>query len=404
MDFSGKKVINPFDNKDGDIQVNWLHGAIAKQLKTNVEMSLSSGRTSFEDYPSFIFDDPAKNFYSKNTTVFEGKTDDKGHILFNPKINVKKNAPGMLKANFKTRVFEEGGDFSVDNYSIKYSPFYSYVGVKVPEGKGWNGALFSNEKNIIPIACVDKDGNPIDRNGLLVEVFDIRWRWWWETSNYNDLASYVSNKSANLIHSGTINARNGKASYTLEFNQNLYGRKLIRITDPVSGHSTGQIFYLTYSGWWNRGGGDSGMGAEMLTFSLEKKEYEVGDNVEINIPEFETGRALISIESASGVVNSFWATSQDAENGLSFEASPEMSPNVYVHIAMIQPHSNKVNDLPIRLYGVESIKVVNTETILEPEIEMPDEIEPETDFSVKISESDGKKNDLYHCCSRRGIA
>tara|TARA_B100001093_G_scaffold116413_1_gene108769 strand:+ start:1780 stop:7368 length:5589 start_codon:yes stop_codon:yes gene_type:complete len=391
MAFNGKKVINPFDTKEGDIQVNWLHGAIAKQLKTNVEMSLSSGKTSFEDYTSFIFDDPSKNFYSKNTTVFEGKTDDKGHILFNPKINVKKNAPGMLKANFKTRVFEEGGDFSVDNYSIKYSPFYSYVGVKVPEGKGWNGALFSNEKNIIPIACVDKDGNPIDRNGLLVEVFDIRWRWWWETSNYNDLASYVSNKSANLIHSGTINARNGKANYALEFNQNLYGRKLIRITDPVSGHSTGQIFYLTYSGWWNRGGGDSGMGAEMLTFSLEKKEYEVGDEVEINIPEFETGRALISIESASGVVNSFWATSQDAENGLSFEATPEMSPNVYVHIAMIQPHSNKENDLPMRLYGVESIKVVNAETILEPEIEMPDEIEPEKDFSVKISESNGKK-------------
>ena len=183
----------------------------------------------------------------------------------------------MLKANFKTRVFEEGGDFSVDNYSIKYSPFESYVGVKVPEGKGWNGALFSNEKNMIPIVSVDKDGKPIDRNGLLIEIYDIRWRWWWERSDYNDLANYVANKSANLIHSGIINTKNGKGNYALEFNKNLYGRKLIRITDPISGHSTGKVFYLTYSGWWNRGGGDNSVGAEMLTFSLDKKSYEVGE-------------------------------------------------------------------------------------------------------------------------------
>ena len=180
-------------------------------------MSLTSGRTSFEDFSSYIFDDPSKNFSSNNQTVFDGFTNEKGHVSFNPKINVNSNAPGMLKANFNTRVFEEGGDFSVDNFSIQYSPFISYVGVKVPEGKGWNGAIYSNEKNLIPIVTVDKDGNPIDRDNLLVEVFDIRWRWWWERSNYNDLASYVSNRSQNLIYSGTVSTRNGKANYPLEF-------------------------------------------------------------------------------------------------------------------------------------------------------------------------------------------
>ena len=390
VDFNGKKIINYQDKKEGNIQVNWLHGATAKNLKTNVQMSLTSGRTSFEDFSSYIFDDPSKNFSSNNQTVFDGSTNEKGHILFNPKINVNSNAPGMLKANFNTRVFEEGGDFSVDNFSIQYSPFISYVGVKVPEGRGWNGAIYSNEKNLIPIVTLDKDGNPIDRDNLLVEVFDIRWRWWWERSNYNDLASYVSNRSQNLIYSGTVSTRNGKANYPLEFNKNLYGRKLIKITDPYSGHSTGKIFYVTYSGWWNRGGGDNSAGAEMLSFSLDKKTYEVGDKVEVKIPEFQVGRALISVESASGVVNSFWADSEDSKNGISFEATPEMSPNVYVHIAMIQPHSSKENDLPMRLYGVESIKVVNSETILQPVVEMPKEIEPVSDFKVNVSEIKGK--------------
>ena len=391
MDFNGQTVINPIDSKKGSIQVNWLHGAIAKNLTTNIEMKLSSGRTSFEDYRGYSFDDPAKNFYSNNETVYNGKTSPKGTIQFSPVIKVRNNAPGMLNVNFKTRVFEEGGDFSVDNFSIKYSPFNSYVGVKVPEGKGWNGALYSNEKNMVPIVCVDSDGNPVDRSNILVEVFDLRWRWWWERSNNNDLASYVANKSANLIHSSVVNTKNGKVNYPLEFNKNLYGRKLIRITDPVSGHSTGQIFYLTYSGWWNRGGGDNGVGVEMLTFSLDKKSYEVGEKVAINIPKFETGRALISIESAAGVIESFWATKEDADQGIEFEATAKMSPNVYVHVAMIQPHSNKENDLPMRLYGIESIKIINTETILEPLLEMPKEIEPESEFKVKVEEKNGKK-------------
>ena len=58
----------------------------------------------------------------------------------------------------------------------------------------------------------------------------------------------------------------------------------------------------------------------MLSFSLDKKTYEVGDKVEVKIPEFQVGRALISVESASGVVNSFWADSEDSKNGISFEA------------------------------------------------------------------------------------
>ena len=41
-------------------------------------------------------------------------------------------------------------------------------------------------------------------------------------------------------------------------------------------------------------------------------------------------------------------------------------------------------------YGVESIKVVNSETILKPVLEMPKEIEPESDFKVNVSEIKGK--------------
>ena len=73
-------------------------------------------------------------------------------------------------------------------------------------------------------------------------------------NNYNDIASYISNRSANLLLSDKISTVNGKATYKLNFGENLWGRKFIKVTDPITGHAIGKIFYVTYSGWWNRSG------------------------------------------------------------------------------------------------------------------------------------------------------
>src|SRR3546814_16371091 len=66
-----------------------------------------------------------------------------------------------------------------------------------------------------------------------------------------------------------------------------------------------------------------------------------------------------------------------------------MAPNVYVNISMLQPHSQTLNDLPIRMYGVIPVLVEAPETILDPEISMPSSIEPEQPASVTISEPSG---------------
>ena len=67
-----------------------------------------------------------------------------------------------------------------------------------------------------------------------------------------------------------------------------------------------------------------------------------------------------------------------------------MAPNVYLHISLLQPHAQTVNDLPIRMYGVMPVPVNNPQTILQPQIAMPDVLRPETDFLVTVSERNGK--------------
>lgn len=67
-----------------------------------------------------------------------------------------------------------------------------------------------------------------------------------------------------------------------------------------------------------------------------------------------------------------------------------MAPNVYLYISLLQPHAQTVNDLPIRMYGVAPVFVTNQQTILRPQIQMPEVLRPETNFNVTVSEKNGK--------------
>ncbi len=66
------------------------------------------------------------------------------------------------------------------------------------------------------------------------------------------------------------------------------------------------------------------------------------------------------------------------------------APNIYVHVMVLQPHGQTLNDLPIRMYGLVMLPVTYKEAKLQPLISMPAELRPETTFNVKISEQSGK--------------
>ena len=387
LDF-GKEILTRDSDNRCTLSATWLHGAIARNLKADVRLSLSPARTAFKEYKDYSFSDPSKTFYTDEQQIFEGKLDNEGKASFLPDIHVGKEAPGMLRATFKTRVFEPSGDFSEDRYSILYSPFRSYAGVKVPAGPGWNGALYSNETNLIPIVTVDEEGKPVDRT-VTVEIYNISWRWWWDRSSYDDLADYVRKRSRNLILTEKITTHNGKALFEMKFDKEQWGRRLIRVIDPVSGHSCGKTFYLTYKGWWNNDTQEGPGGAEMLMFTTDKKSYNTGEKIRVHLPAFREGRALITVENGSGILQHFWKEG-GGDSTVVLEATPAMAPNAYISIELIQPHSRTTNDRPIRMYGIRSVKVTDPATRLEPVITMPGKLEPEGSAVIKVSEKNGR--------------
>jgi uncharacterized protein YfaS (alpha-2-macroglobulin family) len=374
---------------NADLQVNWLHGAPARNLKADIEVKYVQSKTVFEKYKNFIFDDPAQNFYSEETKVFEGRLNDKGHANVRVPLKAQNNAPGMLKAVFTTRAFENGGDFSSDQFSVPYAPYETFVGISSPELSRY-GSLETDTTYAFEIATVDEFGKPVANNNLEVNIYRVEWRWWWERGNSN-LASYIGRSNVRPISTQSIKTNSaGKGIARIKIGKYDWGRYLIRVSDRKGGHSTGLMTYFDWPSWMSRAGRATPDGANMLSFSADKENYKVGEKAAISFPSSEGGQALISIEDGAKVKDAFWINTNKGETNFELPITSDLAPNCYVHITLLQPHSQTENDAPIRMYGVIPILVEDPATKLEPQITMPDELAPESTFSMKVKEKNGK--------------
>jgi len=366
-----------------NIKSAWLHGAKAPNLKVDVKMDLSTKRTTFKGYSNYRFDDYAKNFWFDERQIFNGKTNEKGELNVNIPKKRLKNASGLLKASFVTRIFEKSGDFSISGKSFTFSPFSSYVGMQLPSKESdW----YKTNKNYkLDVVSISENGDKLNRN-LTVELFKVGWRWWWD-SNDRDLASYVNRRYNKNVTTKYVKTINGKGHVNISASK--YGRYYLKVTDKHSGHSCGQTLY--FSEWGGFDVSNLPGGASILALSLEKSSYKVGEDIVVNIPSSKTGKALVSIESGIKVIDKFIINTEDKRTQFRFKATEDMSPNVYVNVSLIQEHQNTDNDHPMRLYGVIPVKVENPKTIITPIVNQANELRPDKEFSVSVSEKDGRE-------------
>ena len=366
----------------------WLTGATASKLKAKVEMSLSKVNTQFKNYGQYIFNDPATDFTTIKTDVFDGILNAEGKAGVTLKVPAATNAPGMLNATFTTRVFEPGGDASIYTQSIPFSPFVSYVGINLNQPKG--KYIETDKDHVFDIVTVNSQGQPVNRSNLEYKIYRISWSWWWENSD-ESFGTYINNSSITPVASGKLQTSGGKTTFKFRVDYPSWGRYLVYVKDKDSGHATGGTIYVDWPESRGRSNKTDPSGIKMLTFSLDKDSYEIGETATAIIPAAAGGRALVSIENGSSVLHREWIeVTNEGDTKYTFEITPEMTPNVYLHISLLQPHAQTINDLPIRMYGIAPVFVTNRQTVLQPQIQMPEVLGPETDFNVTVSEKSGK--------------
>lgn len=387
--FSRKTLSSSYPNTS-NLEVTWLHGAIAKNLNVEMQAKFSQQTTTFKGYEKFIFDDLVRKFSTEEINVFSGKLNENGKASVNIQPKLQGQAPGMLRASFITKVYEEGGDFSTDVISTIYSPYKTYVGIKSPEPNKY-GMLETRTNNRFEIVTVDENGRSKSVRNLEVKVYKVEWRWWWDASSDN-LSNYNSSNATTSYKTFIVNTdSNGKGYVQFSLTDEEWGRYLVRVSDNTDGHATALTVNIDWPIWSGKTRNTDASTANMLVFSTDKKNYAVGEKAQISFPSSEGGRALISIENGSKVVQTIWAKTQKGETKVQVPITSAMAPNVYFNITLLQPHASTKNDSPIRMYGIVPIEVVDKNTILAPTISMPDVLKPEQPFTVKVGEKTGKE-------------
>lgn len=390
------KIKNSFDGQmlfankknNATVSVAWLHGAIAKGLKIEMQAKFMKQATTFKGFTNYLFDDPVQNFGTEEVNIFSGSVDDNGTAQVSVEPRLQARVPGLLKAAIITKAYEKGGDFSTDVVSATYSPYDTYVGVRMPQTNKY-GMLETGKANRFEAAAVDAKGKPRAGRRLEVKVYRVEWRWWWDSGNSN-VSAYSSAVSNTPVYSTQIVTDTaGKAAFNFSTETEEWGNYLVRVTDTEGGHSGGGTVLIDYPYWSGRSRATTGQEAAMLMFTTDKEKYAVGEKATVSIPSSEGGRALISLENGSKVVKTFWAETKKGETQVQIPVTADLAPNVYVHVTLLQPHASTKNDAPIRLYGIVPIEVVDKNTILEPQISMPEVLRPEQKTSIKVSEKNG---------------
>lgn len=374
------------------LHAQWLTGATASTLKADVQVNLSATKTVFSGFEAYSFDDHARAFTSEPQKIFEGNLDEEGNAQFDTQPTVSSAPPGLLAATFTQRVFEPGGQFSSQYRSVPYFPFKSWAGVKAPSGNDdYYGALDKDAEHAFDLLSVDSHGKTQPQRALTVQLYELEWSWWWDERQQN-YAQYISNNMHALKETATVTTDGeGHAQWTLNGKKYDWGQYLVRVCDGVDAgvqqHCASTELYLGWGYGGQSGGRDA---ATRMAVTSDKENYRVGDTASIHLPDGPDRRVLVSIENGNRVLQRYWQDIKKDQNSFAVAVTADMAPNVYVHVSQLQPHQQRDNDLPIRLYGILPLLVDDPATHLAPAIKAVEKIRPESTLDIAVSETQGR--------------
>ncbi|MFM2394072.1 MAG: hypothetical protein RLZZ546_2054, partial [Bacteroidota bacterium] len=364
-----------------EVNSKWLHGASAENLDVQVDMQAVSQSTIFKNYKNFIFDDPTRKNTEQFVRVHEGKLDSNGLSKFNLKAFKKASFAGMIKLQFKSRVIEKSGNFSEDYISYEASPFSHFVGLHIPKDNWGNYVI--KDKCQISAVTLDANGKLSPDRKISLGLYNLGNSWWYEEDESNNF-KYTSSDHENAIYkTDTISNQKGGLKYAIPIEEK--GNYLLKICDIESGHCTGSYF-STY----NYDDENQEKQVEYYNIKADKEKYKLGEKIKLSIPTETETITLVSIESNDKVLQSHLLEGKSGKLEFEIPVTKEFLPNIYIHATFIQKYNKKNNDLPIRMYGILPIKIIDEKTMLYPIVTLPSTIEPEREYQFEVKEKKGR--------------
>ena len=387
INFNLPEVVSIKRNERANLTSRWLNGMKANGLKAEVDVKVREGVTYFKNFADYSFDNVTRLFEPEEVSLYSGQLNAEGvaNVGFDPLKYV--SSAQMMNGTFTVKVFEKGGDFSIASFTSKLSPYERYVGVNLPETLSKYGSYYDTDKDWkFDIAVVNENGTACKSSvSLEYALYKMDSYWWWSSEDIYDLQRYASGTYRAPVQHGVLTC-NGTTSVSFNIPDEKWGSYLFVVEDVQGGHTFAKVINFD----WGYGHSSSASGAPaQLSMKATADSYQVGEKIVVTFPANDKAKALVTVEANDRVLQSMLVENLGQEGKVEITATEEMIPNVYVYVALIQPH-DAANDLPIRLYGVIPVKVENKKLQLQPNIQVPETTNTKKKLDVKINEAAGQ--------------
>ncbi len=365
------------------INAQWLHGAPAGRLKTDVLIDFSNDYNPFAQWKGFHFPALPSHETPAEMELFEGSLREDGAVEI-PLSNLSDISDLPLKASVQIKVYEPSGNFSTDKLVLPMRNAKTYPGLKLPkEAESWEG-LKAGQKYPFQLVLLNREGMP-KAGRLRLQVAKLEEVWWWDVYSYGD-GNYRSRKVQRPFYSEIIQVSESQKSVAIAFPEQAYGAYEVKLTELNSGRSAEAWVYVRNSRYAERGEGNEQI--SLLDLSPSKSDYKVGDKLQLNMASSQAASVLVLVENSRGILHKAWVRPSELSS-FSHTLSEAAAPNVFVSAWAFLPHKATLNGSPARLLGMCNVPVLHPNAALKPKIDAPEEVRPSESFQVQVSEANG---------------
>lgn len=395
-DLDGQEKNKIYNNElRGTVSVNYLAGYPMKGGTVEASANIFPEERPFKAFQDYRMTDYDVD-YDTDVNLFETETDQSGNISLHPDIDFKEYE-SVSRVYFDTQINLPGGGLNTQSTSFLISPFESYVGIKKLGGTGWRGSYSYGEIPKFEFVHVNQEGQlKTGSSSVKATLYKAKKDWWYDRYRLSNNHRVHSEEYYEEVKSFDVVFRNGKASYQHDTKANESGLYVLRLEDEDSEHHAEYRFHsITTNDYQVE------KNPVFIPVPLEKTTYKIGESFNLKLPTLNASKAFVSIERGNKVLESFWVDL--ANPNLTLTARENWYPNVYLNVNVVQNYAQTNNDRPLRMYGVQKIKISNRKTILEPVLKMPEKVQPNKTFTVKVNEKKGQPMDYTLAVVDRGL-
>ena len=362
-----------------------LFGVPAQDRRVSTELTLWPMAYAFDEYKGVAFyssqieDDASDGLSQYAESLADEQTNADGQASV--ALDLSRFNKGSYRVSLQSEGFEASGGRSVSTSStFLYSPSPYLVGLKA-DGK-LNFVNLDAQRNVEFIA-VNNELHTVALNNLMMRTSKVQTistlvkqysgRYEYESIQKNEIVSEESYMLSAGINPFTLNTSDAGTFVVDILNADAEVLMSVEYTVVGATNDSGQL----------------DKNAE-LKVTLDRQDYQVGDEIELSIQAPYAGSGLISIE--SNKLHSFAWFSSDTNNSVQRIKIPQgIEGNAYVNVAFVRDvNSQEIFTSPLS-YAVEPFSIDRSKRILDLSLDIEDIVQPGKPMSIKLAVSEDAK-------------